>query len=173
MRELRSEIEIDAPPARVWAILTDFDAYPGWNPFMTSIEGQASQGAKLSVRLELPGVRAMSFAPTLIALQPDRELRWRGRLLVPGVFGGEHIFELHPAGGGGTRLVHREEFGGVLVAPLLRMVGAKTLLGFEAMNAALKARAESAPDAAPTPRGGTAEGEEGDGDADGGGEGGG
>ncbi|MDA0256987.1 MAG: SRPBCC domain-containing protein [Chloroflexi bacterium] len=158
MRELRSEIEIDAPPARVWAVLTDFDAYPGWNAFMTSIEGEAREGAKLSVRLEPPGWRAMTFAPTLLAVQPERELRWRGRLLLPGVFDGEHIFELHPRDGGGTRLVHREEFGGVLAWPILRMVGAKTLLGFEVMNAALKARSESPADAAPDTHGRTAEG---------------
>jgi uncharacterized protein YndB with AHSA1/START domain len=28
MRELLSEIEIAAPPERVWEVLTDFEAYP-------------------------------------------------------------------------------------------------------------------------------------------------
>jgi uncharacterized protein YndB with AHSA1/START domain len=32
MRELRDEIEIEATPERVWEILTDFAAYPEWNP---------------------------------------------------------------------------------------------------------------------------------------------
>ena len=171
MRTLHSEIEIDAPPARVWEVLTDFDAYPDWNSFVTSIEGEAREGAKLTVRMAPPGGRAMTIAPTVIAVQPERELRWLGRLMLPRIFDGEHIFELHPRDGGGTRLVHREEFRGVLVAPLLGWVGAKTLRGFEEMNVALKARAEGAPGAAPDPPGGTAEGEEGDGAADGGGEG--
>ena len=34
MRELGREIEIDAPPERVWAVLTDFPAYPEWHPFI-------------------------------------------------------------------------------------------------------------------------------------------
>ena len=41
---LRAEIEIDAEPARVWAILMDFEAYPEWNPFITSIEGEQAVG---------------------------------------------------------------------------------------------------------------------------------
>jgi uncharacterized protein YndB with AHSA1/START domain len=36
VRELRSEI--DAPPERVWQVLTDFGAFPEWNPFIRSIE---------------------------------------------------------------------------------------------------------------------------------------
>ena len=32
MKELRSEIEIEAPTERVWGVLTDFAAYPEWSP---------------------------------------------------------------------------------------------------------------------------------------------
>ena len=37
--ELRAEIEIDADPDSVWAVLMDFEAYPEWNPFIQPIEG--------------------------------------------------------------------------------------------------------------------------------------
>ena len=37
---LHSEIMIDASARRVWAILTDFEAYPTWNPFIRRIAGQ-------------------------------------------------------------------------------------------------------------------------------------
>jgi uncharacterized protein YndB with AHSA1/START domain len=40
MRELRAAIDIQATPGRVWEILTDFPAYPDWNPFITSICGR-------------------------------------------------------------------------------------------------------------------------------------
>ena len=32
MKELRSQIEIEAPAVRVWQVLTDFAACPEWNP---------------------------------------------------------------------------------------------------------------------------------------------
>ena len=35
-------IDIDAGPHAVWDVLTDFPAYPEWNPFMASIDGEHS-----------------------------------------------------------------------------------------------------------------------------------
>lgn len=45
----------------------------------------------------------MTFRPTVLVAEPDRELRWRGRLLVPGLLDGEHAFVVEPRGDGGVR----------------------------------------------------------------------
>lgn len=141
MRELRRDIEIDAPPERVWAVVTDFAAYPEWNPFIRRISGEAREGARLEVRIEPPGGRGMTFKPTVRAVEPNRELRWLGRLFVPGVFDGEHRLRIEPLEGGRSRFVQSERFSGVLV-PFTGGTLAKTEAGFEQMNAALKARVE-------------------------------
>jgi hypothetical protein len=65
-----------------------------------------------------------------------------GHLLIPGLFDGEHIFVLEPIEHNRVKFVHREEFRGVLVGLILRMVGESTRRGFEAMNQALKIEAE-------------------------------
>lgn len=143
MREIRTDIGISAPAETVWRILTDFSRYPEWNPFIRSVEGVAEEGARLKIRLEPPGGRAMSFKPTVLRVVPRRELRWRGRLLLPGVFDGEHVFALEEDGGGSVRFVQGEVFRGVLVPALWRFVGESTHAGFEAMNEAMKRRAES------------------------------
>lgn len=144
VRELRREIEIDAPPERVWAVVTDFAAYPEWNPFIRRISGEPREGARLEVRIEPPGARAMTFKPTVQSVEADRELRWLGHLLVPGVFDGEHSFRIEPVTGGRSRFVQSERFSGLLVA-LGKGTLAKTEAGFEQMNGALKARAETGP----------------------------
>jgi uncharacterized protein YndB with AHSA1/START domain len=54
MRELRREIDIDAPPPAVWAVLTDIRSYSEWNPFMPHLAGELREGAKLEVRIEPP-----------------------------------------------------------------------------------------------------------------------
>ena len=44
MKELHSEIVIDASPERVWDVLTDFASYPQWNPFIRRISGELEVG---------------------------------------------------------------------------------------------------------------------------------
>ena len=141
MRELRTEIEIDAPPERVWQVLTNFGAYPEWNPFIRSIEGEAKVGSRLKVRIEPPGARGMTFRPTVRAAEPARELRWLGRLLLPGLVDGEHRLAVEPLTSGRSRFIQSERFSGLLVG-LLRGTLAATERGFEQMNEALKRRVE-------------------------------
>jgi hypothetical protein len=141
MTELRREIEIDAPPERVWAVVTDFAAYPEWNPFITRISGELRVGARLEVRIEPPGGRAMTFKPTVRAVEANRELRWLGRLLLPGIFDGEHSHRIEPLEHGRSRFIESERFSGVLVG-LFKGTLEKTETGFGQMNDALKVRAE-------------------------------
>lgn len=141
-RRIQTQLEIDAPAGVVWKLLTDFEAMSSWNPFITSISGELKPGAKFSLQVTPPGKPAMRFRPTVLDVRPERELRWRGKLLVAGIFDGEHYFLLEPVGEKRTRLVHGENFSGVLVGPLSGMLAA-TQQGFDAMNAALKGLAES------------------------------
>jgi hypothetical protein len=142
MRELRREIDIDAPPSVVWAVLTNTDSYPDWNPFIRWVSGDLREGAKLEVRIEPPGGRAMTFKPTVLNVEHERELRWLGRLLLPGLFDGEHIFRLEAHGHGGTRFTQAERFTGIVVRAFSTTLD-KTEIGFEHMNTALKAQAEA------------------------------
>ena len=140
--DLHTEILIDAPPSTVWSILTDFDAYPDWNPFITSAVGTLTVGERLDVRLAPPGGKPMTFKPTVTEIAAERSLEWLGRLVLPGLFDGRHRFEVL-ANGGGTRLLQTERFTGVLVPLLTKRLDTQTRAGFEAMNSALKARAEA------------------------------
>ena len=81
----------------MWRILTDFDAYPEWNPFIKSVRGRPEASTKLEVRIEPPGGRSMTFKPTVLEAEPERELRWLGRVLLPGIFDGEHSLRIEPA----------------------------------------------------------------------------
>ena len=141
MRELRTEIEIDAPPEQVWRVLTDFGSYPEWNPFIRSIEGRPQVGERLKVRITPPDSRAMTFRPTVLAAEPERELRWLGRVLVRGLFDGEHRLALEPLEDGRSRFTQSERFSGLLGGLLGRALNA-TERGFNQMNEALKRRAE-------------------------------
>jgi len=139
---IERSIEIDASPTTVWSTLTDTAAYPDWNPFMTRLAGDFTVGATLEVRIEPPNARPMTFKPTVLAMEPERELRWLGKFILPGLVDGEHTLRIEPLAEGRSRFIQTERFSGLLVRPLRSMLG-KTELGFEQMNVALKARAES------------------------------
>jgi len=140
--ELHTEIDIHAEPETVWAVLTDLAAYPDWNPFITSSDGDVVEGGRLVNRLEPPGGRPMTFKPTVTEVDDHHAFEWLGRLGVPGLFDGRHRFELVPTGDG-TRVIHTEHFRGVLVPMLKKGLDTHTVAGFEAMNRALKSRAEA------------------------------
>lgn len=145
--ELHTEIEIDRPPSSVWAVLTDLEHYHEWNPFIVEAAGVVAVGERLRNRLQPPGGRAMTFRPTVTAVEPRTVFGWLGRLGLPGLFDGLHRFALHETASGGTHLTHSEQFRGLLVRPLRSSLDTRTRAGFEAMNAALKERVESRPPA--------------------------
>jgi hypothetical protein len=139
---LRTEIEIQASPDRVWETLTDFAAYPDWNPFIVQATGQPVPGSRLELQMRLPGRRPTAFRPEVLEATPARRLRWLGHLLVPGLFDGEHSFAIDPAGPGRVRLIQQEEFRGLLAPLLLAFISKPTQEGFHQMNQALKTRVE-------------------------------
>ena len=139
---LDTSIGIDASPARVWGILTNFSDYPRWNPFIRSIAGELEVGATLVASIEPPGGRAMRFRPTIVEIDPQRELRWKGKLLIPGLFDGEHWFRLRSVSERHVVFEHGEQFSGMLVPRFRPTLDGSTRNGFVAMNEALKREAE-------------------------------
>jgi hypothetical protein len=141
VKELHTDIEIAASAERVWRELTDFASYPTWNPLVVAASGTLREGETLRVKLAL-GKRAMAIKPVLLRVIPERELTWRGSAPIPRTFVGEHSFEIQPLGANRVRFHQWERFTGLLIPLLSRMIDGPTRRGFEAMNRALKERAE-------------------------------
>src|SRR3990172_10928557 len=131
---LKTKIEIEASPERVWQILTDFHSFPEWNPFIRRVVGEAQEGAILEVYIEPSGSRGMTFRPTVLKAEPGRELRWLGRLYMPGLFDGEHVFTIEPVNEKRVRFTQREVFTGLLVPALAARLEEGTWRGFREMN---------------------------------------
>ncbi len=84
----------------------------------------------------------MTITPRLLVVDPHRELRWKGKLGVPGLFDGEHAFVLTPLEDGRTRVEHFERFGGLLLPIARPLVYDATVRSFHSLNAALAKRAQ-------------------------------
>ena len=142
MYRLVTQIEINASAERVWSVLMDFPAYARWNPFVRSIDGKSAVGESLNVFIQPPGSGGMKFRPKVLAAEPQREFRWKGKVVVPGLFDGEHFFKLEPKSDNRVVFHHGEVFTGLLVPFLKRSLDGPTKQGFIAMNEALKREVE-------------------------------
>jgi len=141
-RTIRTEIRIGVPPERVWSVLTDFPAYPSWNPFIRAAEGRPSVGERLRITLQSSPGSTMRFRPRVLVATAPSELRWLGRLGLPGLFDGEHRFGIEPDGSGGSVFSQSETFRGLLVPLLWPGLGPRTEAAFHRMNEALRDRVE-------------------------------
>lgn len=137
---MSATIDIDAPPAEVWAVLTDLSSYHEWNPLFVKAEGCVAEGQRIRLRSKhAANGRLMTVKPKITAAQPGTELRWAS--VLPGIISGEHAFTLTPTGSG-TRLVQSETFKGLLSSfPGKTFANAEA--SFQALNEALKKRAEA------------------------------
>jgi hypothetical protein len=136
--ELVTEVEIAAAPQEVWSLLGDASSHKSWNPFLVKMEGEMREGARLTNTMRPAGGNEMTFRPIVLKAEPERELRWLGRFLLPRIFDGEHYFLLQKTESG-TRLIHGEKFRGIA----LWFIDVETFRSdFVAMNAALKKRVE-------------------------------
>ena len=139
LKEIKTQITINASSDKVWSILTDFEKYPDWNPFILYVKGNVQEESRIEIKVKALNKKAMTFKPTVLKVTPNKELRWLGSLMVKGLFDGEHCFELNDNDNGTTTLIHSECFKGIF-GGLFNTDDTKA--GFELMNNKLKALVE-------------------------------
>lgn len=128
---------IQAPPERVWSILTDGPGFPEWDSGILRIEGAITLGGSFKLWSEVSPKRA--FALTVAAFDPPRGMAWKSGMPL-GLFSGERTFALTPTAGG-TAFTMREEFRGIML-PLIRRSMPDLQPSFDRFARGLKARAE-------------------------------
>lgn len=136
MKSYEADAMIEAPPARVWEVLTDGSRYTSWDSGVEKLEGTISSGATIKVYSEISPGRAF---PVEVELLPPSEMRWTGGMPL-GLFKGVRTFRLTPVADG-TRFTMREEFTGPLLGLIWRTMP-DLQPSFDRFAAGLKAEAE-------------------------------
>lgn len=144
MQKITTEIEISAPPSKVWSILTNINKWQEWSPIISYSQGEASVGSKLSITMmgKEEGKDGPKYNPKITDLNEPNYFRWRAHMMTGFVFTNDKIFELEETKTG-TRSIHTETFKGLL-APIFRSKmekGVPPMLN--SMNKALKELAEN------------------------------
>jgi hypothetical protein len=140
-RQISSETEFSGTAQGVWETLSDLGSYPQWNPGFTEAGGRIEVGETLHLTFaKADGSAGTRLHPTVLVADPGHELRWLGRLIMPGILDAEHSFQIHETEPGRVRFVQSERFRGVLVPFLRKLIEVDTLSMFKRVNAALAER---------------------------------
>eukprot|EP01084_Bolivina_argentea_P125893 222991_1 len=147
---LETSVVIKAPASIVYNILTDFDSYKEWNPFI--IESSKDTDQLVANKTKLTNVmkpsenQQMQFTPTVTKVEANKEFEWLGILCCRGCFDGNHYFKMEASSADTTHFIQGERFYGCLIVSCICCLNPlllnDTKRGFENMNKALKERAE-------------------------------
>jgi uncharacterized protein YndB with AHSA1/START domain len=115
----KSEIEIAGTPEAVWDVLTDFRAWPNWNPDVKSMSfaGEVAEGSEFKWK-----AGPATITSTIRRVERPHLVGWTGKTLGANAV---HVYRLEPRDG--KTLVSTEESFDGLIARIFRGSMQKTL----------------------------------------------
>jgi hypothetical protein len=143
LKTIETKVVIDSSAEKIWNILTNFEEYELWNPFMTKVVGDTILGSKIEVNIKTMSGKNRTYYPIITKCETEKELRWKGKSILPGIFDGERIFTLERSDDHRVLFSHKEIFSGLGVKFVGNKLDENLRESFVKMNEALKARAES------------------------------
>lgn len=143
MKTITTEINISAPPKKVWDILTDINNWQTWSSVIIKSQGVASMGAKLNITMigKKEGVDGPNYSPIITKLEEERNLSWTATMMAGFIMTNGKILELEETPTG-TRLIHKETFSGLMSVIMWSHMETGVPPMLNAMNKALKDLAE-------------------------------
>ncbi len=140
--EVKTEIEIDSSANEVWKILSNFEEYAQWNPFITKISGELRKNAPIEVTIALPFSQSLVFPLKVERQTRGKEMVWSGETLAPNILDALHTFQINKLGPNKVQFVQTEKVSGLLLYILLPFYKSAMERNFKKMNLALKNKAE-------------------------------
>ena len=134
-------VEIEAPAARVWEVVSDLAGYREWNPFVVDARSTLVPGEPIFMKVRVfPGITQPQWEK-VFDCDPDRGFSY-GLTLPLGALASRRSHEIVATGDHTTRYVSHFEISGWL-SPLVKLFTGRALrAGFSNMTRAVKQRAE-------------------------------
>ena len=143
-KEISTSVIIQAGKEQVWEVLTSYKEYPKWNPFMVQVAGKLNAQEFTKITIRIPSVPEDFFYYALIKREiPYEKLVWHSRLYANELFAGKHIFIIKELSDDKVLFTHQEKYSGLLVFLIDPAFFGKAKRAINAMNNALKRRAEN------------------------------
>lgn len=138
MKEIRTEITLEAPIERIWELLADCSLYPHWNPLFQRATGRMSVGEYLELVVSLPEITPFVVKSKIITMEPQSGFCWQHSLLFAGFFTWRYCTELEIHSPHRLKFIQRSAFGGIL-GPLFNLGLRRSVsAGMAKMNEAIR-----------------------------------
>lgn len=96
----------------------------------------------MSLTLALPGRPSLNVKAQLLEVTPNRHLTWHGNVAADWLFAGDREFAIDPLAKDKVQFTHVEDVRGLLFPVFRALMGSAIQRHHDALNTALKNRAE-------------------------------
>ena len=139
---LEHSVEIAAPAATVWAVLTDFDAYGQWNPFVPRASCRLEPGEPIDMAVRLRGTKLRRQREFINSVNPGRSFSYSMKPAPLGLLRSVREQTVTPSGPGTCHYASHFQIDGPLAPVVSSLLGADMRRGFDDMAESLKTRDE-------------------------------
>jgi hypothetical protein len=110
--EVDSSLALPVPVGRVWRVLSDFNHYRDWHPFVT-LKGEAALGSVLELehKTRIRSLPPIGAQAKVVRFDPNASVAWK--IAMRGLVGVEEGFELRKTEHG-TELRHHMRCSGIV-----------------------------------------------------------
>lgn len=108
--EVYTELLIDAPPEKVWAVLTDFERLSEWSNTLVSLEGDFHEGGQIKIQYKV-GPLTQHLQHQVKFFEDGRSFGWSDPLMMG--LSDRHIFQVNPTDDGKTLFVQTDHIKGI------------------------------------------------------------
>jgi hypothetical protein len=136
-------LEVAAPAATVWAVITDLDRYPEWNPFVVACRSTLQPGSPIDMRVRVLPFVAQPQRETIFEHEPGRRLSYGLAPMPLGALASRRSHTVESMSAERARYESDFRLDGWLAPVVQGLLGRRLAAGFAAMSAAIKARAEA------------------------------
>ena len=141
MKTIHLDTGVGAPAKIVWAVVDDLDNWQRWNPVMRG-EGSFELGARPQITIASPGADPLEMQPLIVHREEGKEVRWRRKLFIPGLFDAEFGMRVVSEDVGRCRFEQFGIFSGLFSNAIIARKSKAFEMAFQAMGRSLKREAE-------------------------------
>ena len=127
MKEIKTEITINASKEEIWAVLSNINNYENWNDIITNVKSSLQVDRGFRFKIKVFGLTVPMVAKVHRA-DENRYLGWGNdyQSWIKVILAAHHYFEIIEISDSQCKFVHGEQFYGVVpfaLWPTIRMMG--------------------------------------------------